>query len=146
MKTYGGVDAYIHVSLASALVGGEWSASQPSCFTSRERAQGILRIRGWRCGKEKILDPTRTQTLTPWSGESKYFLKNSKTGHFTGRVFTTQAWEENSIGLDVCISLCECCDYNDIININKIIMTVVMIFIIALSVIHACPSSVSLNN
>jgi hypothetical protein len=29
----GGVDVYIHVSLISALVGGEWSASHPGRFT-----------------------------------------------------------------------------------------------------------------
>jgi hypothetical protein len=29
MKTYGGVDVYIHIFLTSALAGGEWSASRP---------------------------------------------------------------------------------------------------------------------
>jgi hypothetical protein len=58
MKTYGGVDVYIHVFLTSALVGGEWSASRPGHFNC---------IGGWvghRAGlddMEKILDPTSTQ-------------------------------------------------------------------------------------
>jgi hypothetical protein len=30
MKTYGGVDVYIHIFLTSSLVGGEWSASRPT--------------------------------------------------------------------------------------------------------------------
>jgi hypothetical protein len=38
MKTYGGMDAYVHVFLTSTLVGGEWSASRPSCFTPWESA------------------------------------------------------------------------------------------------------------
>jgi hypothetical protein len=29
MKTYGGVEVYIHIFLTSALAGGEWSASRP---------------------------------------------------------------------------------------------------------------------
>jgi hypothetical protein len=37
MKTYGGVDVWIHIFLTSALV-GEWSASRPSRFTPVERA------------------------------------------------------------------------------------------------------------
>jgi hypothetical protein len=33
MKAYGGVDVYIHISLISALVGGEWSVSRLGHFT-----------------------------------------------------------------------------------------------------------------
>jgi hypothetical protein len=40
MKAYGRVDVYIHVFLASALVGGEWLASRPCRFTAGERASG----------------------------------------------------------------------------------------------------------
>jgi hypothetical protein len=46
MKTYGEVDAQIHVLLTSALVGGERSASHPGSFTLRERTSGTLWIRG----------------------------------------------------------------------------------------------------
>jgi hypothetical protein len=38
MKAYGGVDVWAHVFLTSVLVGGEWSASRPGCFTLGERA------------------------------------------------------------------------------------------------------------
>jgi hypothetical protein len=34
----GGVDVLIHVFLTSTLVGGEWSASRPGCFSPGERA------------------------------------------------------------------------------------------------------------
>jgi hypothetical protein len=47
MKTYGGVDVYIHVFLTSALVGCEWSASRPGRFTSAERAPDTQWIGGW---------------------------------------------------------------------------------------------------
>jgi len=37
MKLYGGVEAWLHaffdLSTRAALEGGEWSASQPGCFT-----------------------------------------------------------------------------------------------------------------
>jgi hypothetical protein len=47
MKAYGGVDVYIHIFLTLALVGGEWSASHPSCFTPGERAPGTHWTAGW---------------------------------------------------------------------------------------------------
>jgi hypothetical protein len=47
MKTYGGVDVYIHTFLTSALDGGEWSASRPCRFTPGERAPGTHWIGGW---------------------------------------------------------------------------------------------------
>jgi hypothetical protein len=37
MKAYGGVDVYIHISLTSALVVGEWPASHPGSFIIEER-------------------------------------------------------------------------------------------------------------
>jgi hypothetical protein len=42
-------------SLRSALDGGEWSASRPGCFTSRERAPGTHWIGGW-VGSRAVLD------------------------------------------------------------------------------------------
>jgi hypothetical protein len=47
MKAHGGVDVQIRIFLTSALVGGEWSASRPACFTSGERAPGTHWIGGW---------------------------------------------------------------------------------------------------
>jgi hypothetical protein len=41
MKAYRGVDVYIKIFLTTALDGGEWAASRPGRFTSRERAPGI---------------------------------------------------------------------------------------------------------
>jgi hypothetical protein len=46
MKAYGGVDVQIHIFLTSALVGGEWSASRPSCFTPEESAPSTHLIGG----------------------------------------------------------------------------------------------------
>jgi hypothetical protein len=68
MKTYGGVDVWAHVSLTSALVGGEWSASRPGRFTPGKRALGthwIGRV-GPRAGlddmeKWKFLPPPRLE-------------------------------------------------------------------------------------
>jgi hypothetical protein len=47
MKTYGGVDVYIHVFLTSVLVGDEWSASCSCSFIPGERALGNHCIGGW---------------------------------------------------------------------------------------------------
>jgi hypothetical protein len=42
-------------SLTSALNGGEWSASRPGHFTSRERAPGTHWLGGW-VGPRAVLD------------------------------------------------------------------------------------------
>jgi hypothetical protein len=47
MKTYGGVNVYIHIFLTSALVGGEWLVSRPGRFTPGEIAPGTHCIGGW---------------------------------------------------------------------------------------------------
>jgi hypothetical protein len=75
MKTYGGVDVYIHVFLTSALVGGECSALRPGRFAPGgkspqyplDRGLGEPQGRPGRHGEVKILAPTGTQTPTPWS-------------------------------------------------------------------------------
>jgi hypothetical protein len=74
MKAYGGVDVLIHIFLASALVGGEWSASRLGCSTSGETAPSTHWIGGWVDPRaylddveNKILDPTGTRTATPRS-------------------------------------------------------------------------------
>jgi hypothetical protein len=73
VSVYGGVDVQIHIFLTSALAGGEWSASRTGRYNPGERAPLLDRILGepqtqcGRCGGEKILDPTRTRTLTPQS-------------------------------------------------------------------------------
>jgi hypothetical protein len=76
---------WIHIFLNSALVGGARSASCPCHFTSGKRAPqypldrrlgGPQSQSGWQ-GEEKILDPTRTWTLTrrPAHSQSLYRLR-----------------------------------------------------------------------
>jgi hypothetical protein len=73
MKTFGGVDAQINVSLKSAPVWGEWSASRPGRFTPVERVIGTHWIGGWvgpRASPDdmvrvNIRDPTGTWIWTP---------------------------------------------------------------------------------
>jgi hypothetical protein len=55
MKTYWGVEVYLHAFLISALDGGEWSTSRPGRFTPRERASATHPIGGW-LGPRAILD------------------------------------------------------------------------------------------
>jgi hypothetical protein len=59
MKAYGGTDVQIHVSLTSALVGAEYSASRPSRFTTPGGWMGPTAGPDER-GKEKIPDPIGT--------------------------------------------------------------------------------------
>jgi hypothetical protein len=47
MKTYEGVNAWIHASLTWALTGDVWSALGQCRFTSGERDLGTHWIRGW---------------------------------------------------------------------------------------------------
>jgi hypothetical protein len=69
MKVNGGMDVQIHVSLTSALVGGEWSASRTGPFAPGRIDPGTLWTRGWvgpRTGLddvEKILEPTVIQPI-----------------------------------------------------------------------------------
>jgi hypothetical protein len=53
MKTYGGVDVYIHIFLTSVLVGGEWSTSRPGRFTPGTHFIGG-QSRSGRYGEVKI--------------------------------------------------------------------------------------------
>jgi len=47
MKTYGGMEVQLHACLTMALDRREWSASQPSHFTPRERAPCTYQIGDW---------------------------------------------------------------------------------------------------
>jgi hypothetical protein len=71
MKTYGGVDVYIHVFLTLAQVGDEWSASCLCRFTSGKEPSVPIKLEAgwatkpvWMIGEMKVLDPTRTRTPT----------------------------------------------------------------------------------
>jgi hypothetical protein len=59
MKAYGGVDAYIHIFLTSALVEGEWSASRPDSFTP-----GAHWLGGWVGPRAGLDDVKRRKFLT----------------------------------------------------------------------------------
>jgi hypothetical protein len=64
MKTYGGVDIYIHVLLTSALVGGESSASRPDRFTPGKRAAGTHWLRGWVDPRAGLNDLEKRKFIT----------------------------------------------------------------------------------
>jgi hypothetical protein len=67
MKTYGGVDVYIHVFLISALVGCEWLASHSGRFTLVEKAPGTRWIGGW-VGPRAVLEDVKKRKLLTLSG------------------------------------------------------------------------------
>jgi hypothetical protein len=67
MKTYKGVDVYTHVSLTSALIGGEWSTSRLGRFTPGERASSTQWIGGWM-GPRTGLDDMEKLKLLPQPG------------------------------------------------------------------------------
>jgi hypothetical protein len=64
MKTYGGVDVYIHIFLTSALAGGEWSVSRPGRFTPGERAAGTHSIGGSVNPRDDVDDLEKRKFLT----------------------------------------------------------------------------------
>jgi hypothetical protein len=55
MKTYWGVEVYLHAFLTSALDGGEWSTSRPGLFNPREKEPDTHWIGGW-VGPRAVLD------------------------------------------------------------------------------------------
>jgi hypothetical protein len=54
----------MHISLTSALVGGEWSTSRPCRFTPGERAPGTHWIGGWLDLRVGLDDLEETKFLT----------------------------------------------------------------------------------
>jgi hypothetical protein len=64
MKAYGGADVQIHISLTSALAGGEWSASRPGRFTPWERVPGTHWIRRWVNLRDGLDDLEKRRLLT----------------------------------------------------------------------------------
>jgi hypothetical protein len=88
MKMHGKAYVYINVFLASALVGGEWSASRPGCFTPGEIALGTYWIRGWVGPRVSLDDVDRRQIFSlsgfelrplrrPTSKQSLYRLRSA---------------------------------------------------------------------
>jgi hypothetical protein len=64
IKTYGGLDIYIHIFLTTALAGGEWPASHPGRFTPGERAHGTHWIGGWVALRAGLDDVEKRKFLT----------------------------------------------------------------------------------
>jgi hypothetical protein len=64
MKTYGGVDVYIHVFLASALVRNEWPTPRPCRFTMGETAPATHCIGGWVGPRDGLDDMEKWKLLT----------------------------------------------------------------------------------
>jgi hypothetical protein len=63
LKTYWGVELWLHALLTSTLDGGEWSASHPGLFFPRERAPGAHWVGGWMGSRaEKFPAPIWTGT------------------------------------------------------------------------------------
>jgi hypothetical protein len=67
MKTYEGLDVYIHTFYTPTLVGGERSTSRPGRFTSVEKAPGTHWIGGW-VGPRAGLDDIKKRKLLPLPG------------------------------------------------------------------------------
>jgi hypothetical protein len=65
IRTYGGVEVWLHTFLTSALDGGEWSASRPSCCTPRERAPGIHCVGGRVGHNTGLIAVAKRKILTP---------------------------------------------------------------------------------
>jgi hypothetical protein len=87
-----------HIYLASALAGGEWSASRPGRFTPRERAPGTHWIGGSlnpragldAAGKGKILHCRESNPGSPAHSPSLYRLPETvaRDGKFRPWIFT----------------------------------------------------------
>jgi hypothetical protein len=64
MKAYVGVDVQIHIFLASALAGGEWSASRLGRLIPGERAPCTHWIGGWVDPRAGLDDVEQREFLT----------------------------------------------------------------------------------
>jgi hypothetical protein len=75
MKSYGGVDVFIHVFFTSAVVGSDWSASRLCRFTPEKRAPGTHWVGGLVGSSTgvvdvKNLDPTGHSVIQPVASRS----------------------------------------------------------------------------
>jgi hypothetical protein len=66
IKTYGGVDVWLHSFLTSALDGGEWSASLPGRFTLRKRAHDTYLYEAEWDAEAKRISPCLMPGIGPW--------------------------------------------------------------------------------
>jgi hypothetical protein len=108
----------MHISLTSALVGGEWSASRPGHFTPGERAPGTHCIGGWLDPRAGLVDMEKRKSLTlpglvrtlsrPACNQSLYRLRypgtcqvhiQSKKGLHIADIHISQPFRSNSENL-----------------------------------------------
>jgi hypothetical protein len=76
MKTYVGVDVYIHVFLTSALVGGEWPASRlAALLPGKEPPVSIEQEAGW--APELVLMTWRRENFLTLQGLKLQLLLSS---------------------------------------------------------------------
>jgi hypothetical protein len=64
MKTYGGVDVYIHIFLTSALFGGECLASPPATLPPEKESPCTHWIGGWVGPRTGLDDVEKRKFLT----------------------------------------------------------------------------------
>jgi hypothetical protein len=64
MKAYGGMNVQIHIFLATALAGGEWSALGLGRFTPGEKAPGTHWIGCWVDTRAGLDDMHKRKLLT----------------------------------------------------------------------------------
>jgi hypothetical protein len=83
MRACGGVVVYINIFEASALAGGEWSASRPGRYTPGERSPDTHWIGGWVDPRTGLDDEKKRKFLTlpglerPARNQSRYRLRYS---------------------------------------------------------------------
>jgi hypothetical protein len=75
MKTYWGMDVWIHVFLTSALVGGEWSVLCPGCYTPEETAPGTHWIGSWEDPMAGLEEVKKRKFLTLPGLELRPFVR-----------------------------------------------------------------------
>jgi hypothetical protein len=89
MKACEEVDVEIHIFLASALAGGEWSASRPGRYTPGEIAPGTHWIGDWVDSRAGLDDLEKRKFLTllglellplgrPARSQSVYLLRSTE--------------------------------------------------------------------
>jgi hypothetical protein len=81
MKTYGGVEVYMHAFLNSALDGAELSASNPGRFTSGERDFSTHWVGGWvgrRAGLDAVAKRKKSLLLPGIETQSSTLSQNQE--------------------------------------------------------------------
>jgi hypothetical protein len=120
MKAFGGVDVEIHVFFNSALAVGEWSASRPGRFNTRERTPGTNFIGGWVDPRADLDDVEKRNSLPYQDSNFDLSVVLSVVNRYTDCAIPAPKLTVTCMG---CVTIKQCVPY----QINRFIESLALV-------------------